>query len=337
MASTTYSMDPVLYLYTSLTSGSSHIVTATSRLETILKANKIPFRAIDIATDEKARMLWGRRAGKDESGRVRKIPGLVQMGLVLGDLVEIEDWNEYGELKQHVKIVPLDASGNPAKAAASPAPASPLPKPAAPKNTDAPSKAATSDEAAKTNTPEAETAKAAPPPAGASATPFALAMRGIGEEAAQKAKEAQRRAMHVLSGAGQARESEQAAHPPNTVPAPLTVTKAASTRAHTMIATAPLQSPTTSSWSRPSFLDEEEVSSPLPLPGSSNTVPLTAAVHRSSSVSQASAKEIRKVEGNQAIKEEVEEDADDDDEEEDEDEDEDEDDDDDDDDDDESA
>ncbi len=80
----TYSNDPALYLYTSLTSGSSHIVTATSRMETILKANRIPFRAIDIATDEKARMIWGRRAGKDESGRVRKIPGLVQMGLVIG-------------------------------------------------------------------------------------------------------------------------------------------------------------------------------------------------------------------------------------------------------------
>jgi hypothetical protein len=53
-------------------------------METILKANRIPFRALDIATDEKARMLWGRRAGKDESGRARKIPGLVQMGLVIG-------------------------------------------------------------------------------------------------------------------------------------------------------------------------------------------------------------------------------------------------------------
>jgi SH3-binding, glutamic acid-rich protein len=80
----TYSNDPALYLYTSLTSGSSHIVTATSRMETILKANRIPFLALDIATDEKARMLWGRRAGKDESGRPRKIPGLVQMGLVIG-------------------------------------------------------------------------------------------------------------------------------------------------------------------------------------------------------------------------------------------------------------
>ena len=83
-AATSYSTDPALYLYTSLTAGSSHIVTATSRLETILRANRVPFKAIDIATDEKARMLWGRRAGKDESGRMRKLPGLVQMGLVLG-------------------------------------------------------------------------------------------------------------------------------------------------------------------------------------------------------------------------------------------------------------
>lgn len=102
-----YSMDPTLWLYTSLTSGSSHIITATSRMETILKANRIPFKALDLATDEKARMLWGRRAGKDDSGRQRKIPGLVQMGMVIGDIVEVEDWNEYGELKQHIKIVPV--------------------------------------------------------------------------------------------------------------------------------------------------------------------------------------------------------------------------------------
>ena len=79
-----YATDPALYIYTSLTAGSSHIVTATSRLETILRANRVPFKAVDLATDEKARMIWGRRAGKDESGRVRKLPGLVQMGTVLG-------------------------------------------------------------------------------------------------------------------------------------------------------------------------------------------------------------------------------------------------------------
>ena len=81
---TTYSTDPALYIYTSLTAGSSHIVTATSRLETILRANRVPFKAVDLATDQKAKMLWGRRAGKDESGRVRKLPALVQEGMVLG-------------------------------------------------------------------------------------------------------------------------------------------------------------------------------------------------------------------------------------------------------------
>lgn len=70
--------DPRLFLYTSLTSGSSHIITATSRLETILKANKLPFLAIDTATDEKARRLWQRRS------RGKKLPGLVKDGFVLG-------------------------------------------------------------------------------------------------------------------------------------------------------------------------------------------------------------------------------------------------------------
>src|ERR1700712_4664876 len=73
-----YENDPRLFLYTSLTAGSSHIITATSRLETILKANKIPFRALDCATDEKARMLWGRRS------KGKKLPGLVKYGEIVG-------------------------------------------------------------------------------------------------------------------------------------------------------------------------------------------------------------------------------------------------------------
>ncbi|KAI9829261.1 MAG: hypothetical protein M1826_005725 [Phylliscum demangeonii] len=91
-----YSTDPTLYLYTSLTAGSSHIVTATSRLQTILISNRISFQVLDVATDEKARMLWGRRAGK------RKLPGLVRMGMVIGDLDQIEEWNEYDELDQNL-------------------------------------------------------------------------------------------------------------------------------------------------------------------------------------------------------------------------------------------
>ena len=70
--------DSTLWLYTSLTAGSSHIITATSRLETILKANKIPFRAIDVATDDKARQLWGRRS------KGRRLPGLVKYNQVVG-------------------------------------------------------------------------------------------------------------------------------------------------------------------------------------------------------------------------------------------------------------
>lgn len=70
--------DSTLYLYTSLTAGSSHIVTATARVETILKANKLPFRAIDVATDEAARKLWGRRS------KGKKLPGLVKYGNIVG-------------------------------------------------------------------------------------------------------------------------------------------------------------------------------------------------------------------------------------------------------------
>ncbi|KAG6028937.1 hypothetical protein E4U40_000751 [Claviceps sp. LM458 group G5] len=198
---TTYSTDPALYIYTSLTAGSSHIVTATSRLETILRANRVPFKAVDIAVDDKARMLWGRRAGKDDGGRPRKLPGLVQEGLVIGDLVEIEDWNEYGELKQHVKIYYDEHT---------------IPnihnKPPEPKKTQKPAE----KPAVAKNTPVAtsETAPAAPPapslpkakakPSSSSSTPVTaktstktpdaegqttLPMRSVADEAAQKAKE----------------------------------------------------------------------------------------------------------------------------------------------------
>ncbi|KAM5451155.1 hypothetical protein MaudCBS49596_003859 [Microsporum audouinii] len=117
-----YTTDPTLFLYTSLTAGSSHIITATSRLETILKANKIPFRAIDVATDEKARMIWGRRS------KGRKLPGLVRYASIVGDLDQIEEWNEYGELKAQIAatLSPYDASkSEPQTVAVTPMPAPP--------------------------------------------------------------------------------------------------------------------------------------------------------------------------------------------------------------------
>ncbi|KAK5130891.1 hypothetical protein LTR08_001554 [Meristemomyces frigidus] len=99
--------DPRLFLYTSLTAGSSHIVTATSRMETILRANRIAFQAVDLATDERARRLWQRRGGG------RKLPGLVREGFILGDLDAIEEWNEFGELKENIGPVPPSGAAVP--------------------------------------------------------------------------------------------------------------------------------------------------------------------------------------------------------------------------------
>lgn len=70
--------DPTIYLFTSLTAGSSHIITATSRIETILRANKIPFEGIDTATNELAKKLFQRR------GAGKKLPLIVKEGYVLG-------------------------------------------------------------------------------------------------------------------------------------------------------------------------------------------------------------------------------------------------------------
>jgi hypothetical protein len=83
--------DPTLYLFTSLTAGSSHIFSATSRLETILKGNRIPFKAIDVATDEQARRIWGRKAGK------RKLPGLVKEGFIVGVGLIFEFYNSIAD------------------------------------------------------------------------------------------------------------------------------------------------------------------------------------------------------------------------------------------------
>ncbi|KAK6338753.1 hypothetical protein TWF696_009563 [Orbilia brochopaga] len=92
--------DPkVLYLYLSLSTGTFANSSATSRMETILKSNKIPFKAIDVPTDDRARSIWGRRKGPNQ-----KLPALVRDGLVIGDLAEVEEWNECGELKQRLGV-----------------------------------------------------------------------------------------------------------------------------------------------------------------------------------------------------------------------------------------
>ncbi|KAK2797843.1 hypothetical protein FQN50_009048 [Emmonsiellopsis sp. PD_5] len=180
------SEDPTLYLYTSLTAGSSHIITATSRMETILKANKIPFSAIDVATDEKARRLWSRRS------RGKKLPGLVKFEMIVGDLEEVEEWNEYGELKMQLGgDVPSVSSPVPVPLTSTPTSAKPAPSPAI----QAPS--------SKESAPSPRIQIQDPPSRDSSGNRedghIALALRQAGEEAAQKAKQNARAKLGVKS------------------------------------------------------------------------------------------------------------------------------------------
>jgi hypothetical protein len=200
MADTTpksYSADPTLYLYTSLTAGSSHIITATSRLETILKANKIPFRALDVATDEKARMLWGRRS------KGKKLPGLVKFGSIVGvglmiqyviycvanrarqDLEEIEEWNEYGELKQHIGATPTVSVPPATSTANTPS----KPPPSLDTSTEPPSATPAKSEHIHIEEPAEGHRKTSASAPKKGDTPLTMAMRQAGAEAAQKASQ----------------------------------------------------------------------------------------------------------------------------------------------------
>ncbi|RDL38329.1 uncharacterized protein BP5553_02669 [Venustampulla echinocandica] len=307
-----YSTDPALYLYTSLTAGSSHIVTATSRLETILRANRIPFKAIDLATDEKARMLWGRRAGKDESGRARKIPGLVQEGMVVGDLVEIEDWNEYGELKQHVKIVGVSSTPARPITTTSSAPS----KPPVPQE-DKKSEPAPAAEAPKAPEPSKASESSDSPPS-SSAAPISLALRQLGQEAAEKAKDIKKKAAETRSGVGKAEPAKEAEK--SATPAPVTAAVSdPSTEKGPVNADTILQSPTSSAWRRapeslsrpttPRYLSDklESLQSPTSTAWKPTDIDRPILSHRGSSISLASAEEIKQVEQDQAIPEEDEE------------------------------
>ncbi|KIW14646.1 hypothetical protein PV08_07430 [Exophiala spinifera] len=183
MAAISYSADPTLYLYTSLTAGSSHIITATSRLETILKANKIPFRAVDCATDEKARMLWGRRS------KGRKLPGLVKFGTIVGDLEQIEEWNEYGELQD--QIAGFSEFGGPVPTPApAPTPATLAPEPTtrSANSSGPPSRASSETRHISIAEPKGKDSAASEGAASKPAeTPLNIAMRQLGAEAAAKA------------------------------------------------------------------------------------------------------------------------------------------------------
>ncbi|RMD41804.1 hypothetical protein DV735_g3333, partial [Chaetothyriales sp. CBS 134920] len=179
MASTS---DSTLYLYTSLTAGSSHIITATSRLETILKANKIPFRAVDCATDEKARMLWGRRS------KGRKLPGLVKFGNVIGDIDQIEEWNEFGELTEQIEAA--DFAGVNPDAGRSPHPSATLPldfKPPDSTSSGPPSRGSSQGRHISISEPTEQQKNAARAPERAGDPALNATLRQLGSAAAAKA------------------------------------------------------------------------------------------------------------------------------------------------------
>jgi hypothetical protein len=65
-----------------------------------LKAHRITYEIIDLATDEHAKTVWRWH------GKGRKLPGIVRISdigeTVIGGLEELEQANEYGELKELV-------------------------------------------------------------------------------------------------------------------------------------------------------------------------------------------------------------------------------------------
>ncbi|MDI1491293.1 MAG: hypothetical protein OHK93_002502 [Ramalina farinacea] len=216
-----YHTDPQLYLYTSLTSGSSQIVTATSRLQTILNANKIPFQALDVATDEKARMLWGRRAGK------RKMPGLVRMGMILGDLEQVEEWNEYGEIKENLSFAPATASASTPTPSAASTPSKAPPKQSA-TTASAPSSSTPSTRSTETKSPPPapsldQIPDSATAPSGTNAaSSLTAALRQAGFEAARKATDAKTKARNDILSAS---NTSTATDPSKTAVSPETIQK----------------------------------------------------------------------------------------------------------------
>ena len=65
-----------------------------------MKAHRIAYEIIDLATDERAKKVWRWH------GKGRKLPGIVRVSedgeTVIGGLEELEEANEYGELKELV-------------------------------------------------------------------------------------------------------------------------------------------------------------------------------------------------------------------------------------------
>lgn len=115
-------------------------------------------------------------------------------------MVEVEDWNEYGELKQHIKIVGTHNLVAPAK---------PYTKPgqSPPSGNSSAAALAHASQAAKASTPAPAPRgemKNAPPVMNEAQQGIANAMRGMALEASQKAQQLKKAATIVATGASKA-------------------------------------------------------------------------------------------------------------------------------------
>lgn len=227
--------------------------------------------------------------------------------------MEVEDWNEYGELKQHVTMY-YDEFTTPSKPAA--------PRSAVPTPSGTPSKPAVSQKENEKPIPTKSIAESSKPveaavaPIGGQATAFSLAMRQVGQEAAQKAKEVKKKAAETFVGVGKA-EPEQPADKEEVKVA--TVPPFLPTEPKPIIATKTLfQCPTTTAWNR-DWHDEitkhsiTKVES-LQSPNSTSWKPVEfvqpVTSYRGSAVTTASPECIKQVEEDSKIPEEDEEDED---------------------------
>jgi len=232
--------------------------------------------------------------------------------LVVGDLVEVEDWNEYGELRQHVKIV---QNTKPSITSGVPPPSTSLSRASLPSQDAQQSSASGNAKIAPTEPPktgtkdpedvkvsEDTTTKEEQPvkegPVGGVPTAFTLALRQAGEEAAQKAKEAKNKVVEVFTGTGEAApktsQKEEVKPVPDAVDkeippvptSPLIEIHDDRPIEHRILQNSTcMQSPTSTSWM------------PFVVDG-----PIT--MHRGSVVSPASAEEIREIEESETICEE---------------------------------
>jgi len=143
-------------------------------------------------------MLWGRRA------KNRKLPGLVRMGMIVGDLNEVEEWNEYGELKENVEPAGTrtDTISTPTPSATS-TPSKPPPSTTIPSNPPS----APADTTTESSEPTSSTGFSSAP-APAKEASFTTALRQAGFEAAKKANDAKTKAQQDALAAAKSKDDE---------------------------------------------------------------------------------------------------------------------------------